>query len=159
MALEPLDGKRVVDLFAGSGALGIEALSRGAATVDFVERDRSALTALRANLASLGLDDQTTIWSLDLARDLKRLERPLGTADLVLLDPPYGSEVGVQVLEQLGHPHRVASGARVVVEHHLKDEPPETLGVLTLERRRRYGETVVSFYRAAPAGPETQEAS
>jgi 16S rRNA (guanine(966)-N(2))-methyltransferase RsmD len=159
MALEPFTGMCVVDLFAGTGALGIEALSRGAATVDFAEHDRSALAALKSNLATLGIEDRATIWTVDLERDLKRLKLPLAAADLVLLDPPYGSDAGARVLEGVAEPGILAPGTRVVVEHHLKDEPPEALGVLSLERRRRYGETVVSFYRAAEAGPGTEEIS
>jgi hypothetical protein len=76
MALEPLEGLRVVDLFAGSGALGIEALSRGAAHADFIEPDRAALAALRANLGSLGLEDRARVWPLRLPAGLRRIERP-----------------------------------------------------------------------------------
>jgi 16S rRNA G966 N2-methylase RsmD len=112
---------------------------------------------LKANLSSLGLEDRATVWPLDLERDLKRLERPFAQAGLVLLDPPYGSDLALTVLDRLGS--RVAAGTRVVVEHHLKNEPPEVFGGLVLERRRRYGETVVSFYRAAPAGPQAEETS
>ena len=88
MSLEPLTGTRVADLFAGSGALGIEALSRGASRVDFVEASALARRALEANLERLGLADVATVWPLELPQGLKRMKGPLGAADLVLLDPP-----------------------------------------------------------------------
>lgn len=147
MALEPLDGVRVVDLFAGSGALGIEALSRGASWVDFVERGRPALAALRANLETLELADRAQVWTLELPRGLGTLREPLAAADLVLLDPPYGVGLAEACLAVLGREDVLRAGARVVVEHHAKDELPETVGRLAQSRSRRYGETAVSTYR------------
>ena len=94
MALDPLDGLRVVDLYAGSGALGIEALSRGAVHADFVEADRNARRVLDANLDRLGLRDRATVWPLELPRGLGRIAPALHAADLVLLDPPYGGAAG-----------------------------------------------------------------
>lgn len=152
MALEPLAGLRVVDLFAGSGALGIEALSRGAEHVDFVESDPRALGALRANLETLGLGDgRTRVWRLVLPRGLGRMEAPLGAADLVLLDPPYGGGRAVQVLEALGEAVLLRAGARVVAEHGLRDDLPERAGRLARERERRYGQTRVTTYRVVDA--------
>src|SRR6185436_3694978 len=90
MPLEPLADLRVVDLFAGSGALGIEALSRGAAFVDFVESHRDARRVLEENVKALGLEDRCHLWGALLPRGLSRLGSELGRADLVLSDPPYG---------------------------------------------------------------------
>ncbi len=158
MALEPLAGLHVVDLFAGSGALGIEALSRGATRVDFVERDPGARRALAENLETLALGDRARVWPLDLPAGLARLAGPLGEADLVLADPPYGGEDARAVLAALGRGGALRPGARVVVEHHAKDGLPEASGTLQLERSRRYGETTVSTYRRAgePAGEEAE---
>src|SRR5262245_58864726 len=88
MTLEPLTGLQVVDLYAGSGALGIEALSRGARFVDFVESDRSARAALGDNLAALELSARARVWPLALPGGLTRLAGALAAADLVLADPP-----------------------------------------------------------------------
>lgn len=148
MMLEPLAGLRVVDLYAGSGALGIEALSRGAARVDFVESDPAALSALSANLSALGLADRGRIWRLGLPRGLGRLGAVLAAADLVLADPPYGGGPARETLRALGGPGVLRPGARVVVEHHAKDALPEQSGDLARARERRYGETSVSTYRA-----------
>src|SRR5262245_8461142 len=104
MALEPLAGVRVVDLFAGSGALGIEALSRGAVHVDFVESDRLARAALAANLSTLGLEARARVWPLSLPRGLARIGEALRAADLVLADPPYGGDTARETLSALGIP-------------------------------------------------------
>jgi 16S rRNA (guanine966-N2)-methyltransferase len=147
MALEPLDGVAVVDLFAGSGSLGIEALSRGAVRADFVESDRDARAALDANLRDLGLAERAKVWGLALPRGLARIAGPLVEADLVLIDPPYGGALARATLEALGAPGALKPDARVVLEHHAKDALPEASGRLRRTRERSYGETVVSTYR------------
>ena len=154
MALEPLAGMRVIDLFAGSGALGIEALSRGASWVDFVEASFQARRALASNVATLELGPRCKIWSLRLPGGVRRLASALRQADLVLADPPYGGSRVRQILDLLGEPATLRPGSRVVVEHHSKDEVPERAGALACERRRRYGETTISIYRPA-AGTES----
>lgn len=150
MSLEPLQGLRVIDLYAGSGALGIEALSRGAEHADFVESDRGTLHTLRGNLEQLELTGRSRVWPLELPRGLARLQAELARADLVLADPPYGGEEARAVLSALGRAG-LAANVRVVVEHHGKDEIDERWGDLVRERQRRYGETVVSTYRRAVA--------
>lgn len=149
MTLEPLDGLRVVDLFAGSGALGIEALSRGAAFVDFVESHRDALRVLEENVNALGLTSRCRVWSAALPRGLSRLRAPLAAAGLVLLDPPYGAPAALATLERLGAPECLAAGARVVYEHGARERPPERLGTLSRERLRTWGDTSASLYVAA----------
>jgi 16S rRNA (guanine966-N2)-methyltransferase len=151
MALEPLDGQRVVDLFAGSGALGIEALSRGASRADFVEREAAARRVLEENLESLGLVECSRVWALELPRGLDRLGGELAQADLVLADPPYGGGPARGVLEALGRQGIMKPGARMVLEHHAKDEVPESSGCLARVRARQYGETMVSTYQVADA--------
>ncbi len=150
MALDPLAGLSVVDLYAGSGALGIEALSRGAVRVDFVESDRGARRVLEDNLGSLGLLDRAAVWPLELPRGLKRIAGVMAAADLVLLDPPYGGGEARATLEALGAAGALRTGGRVIAEHHHRDELPERAGSLRRVRQRRYGETVVSTYEVAP---------
>jgi len=147
MALEPLQGLRVVDLFAGSGAMGIEALSRGAARADFVDSDPRALASLRDNLEALGLAEESRVWRLVLPRGLARLAAPLAAADLVVLDPPYGGARAAGMVEALGGAAGLKPGARVVAEHSSRDALPERAGRLARERERRYGQTVVTTYR------------
>lgn len=158
MALEPLAGARVVDLFAGSGALGIEALSRGAEFADFVESDRAARAVLHENRAALGLEARSRIWPLTLPGGLTRLKSVVRAADLVLLDPPYGGGEARAVLEWLGAGDRVAPAVRVVVEHHARDDLPERVGALTMSRTRQYGETVVRTYAVDNPARASREA-
>ncbi|GMU57825.1 MAG: methyltransferase [Candidatus Xenobia bacterium] len=128
-------GAVVADLFAGTGALGADALDGGAARVDFVERDRPQAIKLR----SLG-----RVATGRLPQALEVLEGPY---DLILADPPYGSPDGPATVALLGP--LLKTGGLVVVEHHHKDAYPDELGDLRLEKRRRYGETAISFYRPA----------
>ncbi|MEA3186066.1 MAG: rRNA (guanine966-N2)-methyltransferase [Ilumatobacteraceae bacterium] len=125
-----IDGAAIVDLYAGSGALGIEALSRGAATCVFVERDRAALLALRANVAALGLADRTTIVTSDVLAWVPALRG----VDLALIDPPYEFEGWAQLLGLLQAPYVVAEAA------HEIEAPP---GWDRL-KSRRYGRTWVT---------------
>jgi 16S rRNA (guanine(966)-N(2))-methyltransferase RsmD len=153
MALGDLSNARVVDLFAGSGALGIEALSRGASFVDFVEAARPAREVLERNLAALELGERARIWPIRLPQGLGRLAGALARADLVLADPPYGGDESRALLEALAVPGRLKAGARLVLERHQKDDVPSRVGAVELLRERQYGETVVNLYQVGAAPP------
>lgn len=157
MALGPLDGMRVADLFAGSGALAIEALSRGAVHADLVEWDRGAREAIARNVAELGLADRVKVWPYRLPGAIVRLAEALAGCAVVFADPPYGGAEARATLEGLGRPGVLQSGARVVLETHGKDEVPEVVGSLRRERERRYGETVVHVYRVGEPPPPAEE--
>ncbi len=147
--LEPeLPGAHVLDLFAGSGAGGIEALSRGAASAIFVEKDQGAAAVIDANLRATGLGGAATVIRWDVVRWLA--EPNVDAAfDLVLVDPPYAeTELLGRVLAILGEPRApLRPGARVVAKHFWRDRPPAMVGRLTAERDRRFGETALTFYR------------
>jgi 16S rRNA (guanine966-N2)-methyltransferase len=148
--LEPeLDGARVLDLFAGSGAGGIEALSRGAASAIFVEKDQGAAAVIDTNLRAAGLaGPNATVIRWDVVRWLA--EANTGTAfDLVLVDPPYAeTDMLIRTLTALGAADApLAPGARVVAKHFWRDRPPDRIGLLASERDRRFGETALTFYR------------
>jgi 16S rRNA (guanine966-N2)-methyltransferase len=153
MALGSLEGFRVVDLYAGSGALAIEALSRGAAWADLVERDNRARQAIARNLEELGLGARAKVWPLRLPAGLARLAPVLASADVVFADPPYGGADARAVLAGLGEADVLRPGTRVVLEAHAKDAVPERQGTLARERERRYGETAVHVYRAGGESP------
>ena len=148
MSLGPLDGVRVLDLYAGSGALAIEALSRGAVRADLVETDRGARAAIARNVAELGLTDRVKVWPYRLPGALVRLGEVLSECAVVFADPPYGGEDARATLAELGRAGVLKPGCRVVLETHGKDLLPESAGRLRRERERRYGETVVHVYRA-----------
>lgn len=157
MSLGDLEGLNVVDLFAGSGALGIEALSRGARFADFVETAREPRATLARNLAALGLEARARVWPLRLPGALSRLAAPLAAAALVLADPPYGGAEARAVLAALGAPGVLGPGTRVVLERHQKDDVPSRAGALALVRDRRYGETTVTLYEAGrESAPEAE---
>jgi 16S rRNA (guanine966-N2)-methyltransferase len=146
--LGPLDGTRVLDLYAGSGALAIEALSRGAAAAVLVERDRRALSAIRENLDKLGLAGEARVLALAAERVLPALanEAPF---DLVLCDPPWAAgESAIPVLEKLALGGKLVSDARIVLEHPSR-EPPEAPRGLAPFDQRSFGDTGLSFFRPA----------
>lgn len=138
-------GARVLDLFAGSGALGIEALSRGARGASFVERDRRALAALGENLERLGLGARSTVLRGDALARLSGGSQGDGF-DLVLADPPYEDPIG-PVLTALGRPGWLRQGARVVFERGAGASPLSRVGRLSLYRSARYGQSRLDFYR------------
>ena len=150
--LEPeLAGARVLDLFAGSGAGGIEALSRGAASAVFVEKDPGAAAVIDANLRAASLaGPAASVIRWDVVRWLAEAATDAGEAfDLILVDPPYAeTELMARVLEALGADGApLAPDGRVVAKHFWRDQPPERIGRLAAERERRFGETALTFYR------------
>lgn len=138
---ERVPDARVLDLYAGSGAIGIEALSRGAAAADFVEHGRAALTVLRANLERTRLGADATVHAADVERFLA--SGTGGPWSLAVLDPPYEARAIVAPLEALVG--RLAPGATVVVKHFWRTEIPERVDRLARRRQRRFGETMLTF--------------
>jgi 16S rRNA (guanine966-N2)-methyltransferase len=136
----------VLDLYAGTGALGIEAISRGAARAVFVESARPALTALRANLTVLGLTDAARVLAQPIARALPLL-RSLGPFNLVFVDPPYAALADVPpFLVALIEAGGLTPDARVVIEHAAKDTAPSMAGLAGGADTRVYGTTAVTLY-------------
>jgi len=145
-------GATFVDLYAGTGAVGIEALSRGARHAIFVEQHAPAAALIRRNLESLGIGAEAEILGLDVARAIERLEARRVHAQFVFLDPPYAADIEYESsLEALGESPLVAPEGRVIVEHLRKRELPERLGDLELTRVVEQGDAALSFYRLALA--------
>ncbi len=142
-SLDAIEGARVLDAFAGSGALGIEALSRGALHATFVETGRDALAALRENLETLQLGAQGRVVPGDALVHLERTAVEERHYDLVLLDPPYGFDQWDELLAA------VPVGARVVIESDREVVVPDSWEV---HRRKRYGGTVVTLATASAQG-------
>jgi 16S rRNA (guanine966-N2)-methyltransferase len=136
---DPVNDAQVLDLFAGTGALGLEALSRGAAHVTFVDSGRVAQKLIRENITKLRRQDDTTVLGTDAAK------LPLGVpCDLVFLDPPYGQDLGGKALSAAKDAGWLASGALIVWEESRAQIAPP--GFTSLDQRR-YGDTWVSFLR------------
>jgi len=162
-----LDGARVLDLYAGSGALGLELVSRGAASAVFVERDRAAVTALRSNVATLGaapagdrpganpaagrtgVAAQLTVVAADVSTIATRSEAA-GPFDVVVADPPYdlATEALAELFAGLHAAGRLAPHADLVVERGKKSGEPDWPAPLEAVRARRYGDTLLCYGRA-----------
>jgi 16S rRNA (guanine966-N2)-methyltransferase len=144
--LGAVDGIYVLDLFAGSGAVGIEAVSRGAAHAVLNDSAKPAQLAIRANVDKLGVADRTSVLATDALR-LARNPPVVAPYGLIFVDPPYASDLAVRAVEVIPLAH-LAADASVVIEHDLKHAPPEQLGSLLRTDHRRYGDTQLSFYKA-----------
>ena len=147
-------GSRFLDIFAGTGAVGIEALSRGATEVVFIENHRPAAALIDKNLESLGIRSGATIISSDALRGLQTIaSRRKGRAafNYVFLDPPYANaEDYLNVLDFLASAEFLALNAVVIAEHHQKFALPESVGGLRRVRFLRQGDASLSFYRGQP---------
>ena len=137
-----IEGRRVLDLFAGSGQMGIEALSRGARSCVFVDRSRQATEVVRRNLRATKLDRSAEVVCGD---SLAYLSRAAGPFDLVFLDPPYGDGLLEACLQGLAD--KLSVGATVICESDRETALPETVGELVLHRTYRYGRVAVRLYR------------
>jgi 16S rRNA (guanine966-N2)-methyltransferase len=153
-----VEGARVLDLYAGTGALALEALSRGAARAILVESAKDALAALRANVTALGLQERTWVTAADVGRAARRLSGK-GPFDLVLADPPWAlvdTGDAVCALADLVATGALSDHAFVVLEHAARSESPAIAG-LTLDGTRRYGDTALAIYKPAILGPPCPE--
>lgn len=138
----PVEGARVLDLFAGTGALGLEALSRGAARVAFVDDGAAARALLRANIERMQAMGVTDVWR----RDATRMGTNRGPGyGLVFLDPPYGKGLGEAALRSIADGGWLAPGAVIVWEEGLSPVPPAGFALLD---QRRYGDTVITLLKA-----------
>lgn len=146
-------GARFVDLYAGTGAVGIEALSRGAAHAVFVEKHAPAAALIRQNLDALGVTTGATVLAVDALRGIEMIAArhaadPAWAADIVFLDPPWAEEAEyARVLAFLGAASFLAPDARVVVEHRNKLALPERFGKLRRTRLLEQGDAALSFYQ------------
>ena len=147
--LEPLEGLVVLDLYAGSGAMALEALSRGAERAVIVECGRAAITAIRQNVASLDLGDSCALLAVRVERAMPKIAR-LGPFDLVIADPPYADVASgrvASVLQRLlSNTETLAPAGRLMLEHAHRDAPP-AIAQMERSQTRRYGDTAVSEYR------------
>ena len=143
---------RVLDLFAGTGALGIEALSRGAQEAVFVERAKEAFETIRANLQSLGLVSRATVLPVPIKKGLGILADRKEVFDLILMDPPYGKGLVQNTVHEITRWEILSHDGTIVAEHAPSEaivHPP----ALECRLRRNYGDTVISIYRRKPSSP------
>lgn len=147
-ARSAIDDARVLDLYAGTGALALEALSRGAAEAILVESGREALDVIRANIQALGVEKAARVLSMPVERAIKQLQAKESAFDLVFADPPYAEVSGgaaVRALVSLVRADLVAPGGTLILEHASADPSPAMEGLAFIESRR-HGDTTLSFY-------------
>ena len=141
-----VNDRRVMDLYAGTGALAIEALSRGARRALLVDNARSALATIRKNVAACDLNAVITLRHWDLRRRPTFLAEFTRGFDLVFMDPPYGQDLICRTLDHLDALGALMDAAVVVAEHHVADQLTGFSDRFRLEDQRRYGKTLVSFF-------------
>jgi 16S rRNA (guanine966-N2)-methyltransferase len=147
-----MEGAMFVDLYAGTGAVGIEALSRGARLAIFAEQHAPAVALIRRNLESLGIAAEAKVLSMNVLRALQRLEARNIHAQYIFLDPPYAADFESEnALEALGDSPLIALDGLVIVEHLGKRKLPPRVGNLELARIVAQGDAALSFYRPALA--------
>jgi 16S rRNA (guanine(966)-N(2))-methyltransferase RsmD len=145
-----VEGARVLDLFAGSGQMGIEALSRGARDCVFVDNSKAALQILTANLEQTGFSRTARVVKGDV---LSYLQGADGAFDIAFLDPPYGMGLGEKALPLVAQ--TMSESGVILIECAAKDTMPDTAGVFAKYREYRYGKTKIVQYRHHPNGGET----
>ncbi len=150
---ETVKGKRVLDLYAGTGNLGIEALSRGAQKVFFVERGREGTRLIRNNLAQCGLSIYSELISKDVLRAIGILHQRGERFDLILMDPPYERGLIEQTLRKLLSHRIYHEGSLLVIEHDRREPLPSNLSGWSVLRQRRIGDTILSFLKPLPSFP------
>lgn len=142
-----VEGKVVLDLFAGTGSLGIEALSRGAAAAVFVDKAPQAIRSLTRNIDACCLEGRSTILKRDILWGLRFL-RSIGHAfDLVFIDPPYDKGFAERTVRLLDRSECTSDEASIVIEHSMREVLPEKVARFIISDQRHYGKTLVSFYR------------
>lgn len=137
-----IEGRRVLDLFAGSGQLGIEALSRGAASAVFIDADKAAAAVVKSNLALTALEQNATVLQTDAFAFLQTSGL---TFDITFLDPPYGTGLLQKAIPLVGN--KTAAGGIIICEAPFAEALPEEAGALKLYRTYKYGKTAITVYR------------
>ncbi len=156
---EAVRGSAVLDLFAGSGALGIEALSRGAASAVFVDSDRSALACLRSNLENLGFESQSTVIKAESLSYVRKMASESGSFDLIFADPPYTMDTNFYrlLLDMLGRQGILGPRGRLILEHPVRGGEVELPPGWLQADHRRYGDTAITIMMAATREPQERK--
>lgn len=143
-----VNGAKILELYAGSGNLGIEALSRGASKVIFVDNNIKCIEAVQSNLKALGINDldDMELLDMDAIESLELMEKRGEKFDLIIMDPPYYRELAKNSLIKASACDIIKHLSLVIVEHFKKDILPQECGKLVLVKQRNYGDTVLSFY-------------
>jgi 16S rRNA (guanine966-N2)-methyltransferase len=147
-----IPGRSVLDLCAGTGSLGIEALSRGALCAIFVDSDSHATRAIEANLSGIFDTNHVSVWLSDAIHAIEYLSRNSRSVDLIVADPPYDTPIPEAIIQSVAASHVLSMDGRLIVEHSAKIDYSELDTSMELLRTRKYGNTALSFFR-----PDTRQ--
>jgi len=143
-----IEGLSFLELYAGSGAVGLEAVSRGVKDLTLVEYNRDCLLAIKKNIESLKVKS-CALYPKEVNQAIKALSDSGKKFDIIFMDPPYHKDLVKKTLQTLSAYDILAPNGFIIVQHFKKDSLPDTLGVLTLFKQHKYGDTLLSFYRKA----------
>ncbi|MCM8780998.1 MAG: 16S rRNA (guanine(966)-N(2))-methyltransferase RsmD [Candidatus Omnitrophica bacterium] len=144
--LGKIEGLSFLELFAGSGAVGIEALSQGAREVVFVEKEQRCIDTIKKNLSLLDCLDYKVVRS-DVFKAIETLARYKKKFNIIFVDPPYYKDISKKTLQILSGCDIVTQNGLIIIQHYKKDNLPDALGDLVLYKQARYADTVLSFYK------------
>jgi 16S rRNA (guanine966-N2)-methyltransferase len=144
-----IQNSRFLDLCAGSGAIAIEALSRGANQATLIDHSRGACKVIQENLRTLGISDEARLISRDVIIAIKQLETEACEFDIIFFDPPYASPVYAKVMNQLAASPIIHSDSIIIVEHRVKTPPEREYGKLRIYRQLKQGDSALAFYAVA----------
>ncbi len=141
-------GSRALDLYAGSGAFGIESISRGALTAAFMDNNAKCIKTIAQNLKALGIGREfTQVLKMEAVKGIEKLSAEGARFNMVFLDPPYHKDMAKNCLINISACDILTKHSFVIAEHFVKDELPDRIGSLLLFKRNKYGDTVISFYK------------
>jgi 16S rRNA (guanine(966)-N(2))-methyltransferase RsmD len=143
-----IPGANILDIFAGTGSLGIEALSRGADSAVFVDKSSECFRTIKENLAHTKLESEATVVVGDVFAALNKFSKNNKKFDIIFLDPPYGKGLVEETLKSIAENDIIMPEGIIVAEHDASDKVPEEVGGLARYRWEKYGDTVISFYRS-----------
>lgn len=144
---EEIEDSIFLDLYAGTGSIGIEALSRGASKVTFIDQDKQAIKVLKENLVLTKFDEQAEVYQQDVQLALNILGKKKKVFNLIFLDPPYYKGLEEKTLEKILDNGILIPNGLIIVEHLHKNILPDSMGKIQLIRTETYGDTAISFYR------------
>ena len=154
---DAIPGARFLDLYAGSGNVGIEAISRGAESVTFVDVDSACAKTISANLARCKLSPKPpgiVLLNMEISRAMEYFRRRDMQFDVIFLDPPYRRGLVEKSLQEISAYGILSTDSVIIAEHDVREDAPEHVGTLAMTRQKRYGTTLLSFYTPAQRGTQ-----
>ncbi|CEH35428.1 16S rRNA (guanine(966)-N(2))-methyltransferase RsmD [Romboutsia lituseburensis] len=137
----------VLDLFAGTGSLGIECLSRGAKKCVFVDVSKESIALVKSNIKKARVENESVVLNLDFKDAISRLETQNSKFDVIFMDPPYYKDMFINALEKIDNADLLDEDGIIVIEHDSKDDFPENIGRLEKSKSKKYGNTTLTFYK------------